>query len=349
MNSKITLNNFLKKNNNTITDDLYDRILYLLDGVDCGLYKLQNLLKNALPIIIERNLSGNLRDFYIKLLSFSKGVTHNKMIFLYGEIDGNIRWESYRNKQAVSNTFEYKNKKYGMSKSEFDEYNDNRACTLVNLITRHGEELGTEKWKTYCDRQAFAGCSLEYFVDLYGKELGTSKYRELNIKKTLGIDTFIRKYGLECGTLKYKEYITNAHSPYSKISQELFWAIEKKLLWKVDSYFAEKNKEFGKMRIDTKSYYKYDYVIPKLKLCIEFNGDIYHGNPTIYAPSDIPKFRGNKKTSLELWETDVSKNKVIEDCGYVVLTIWETDFRKNPEDIINKCVEYINELYRRLL
>ena len=349
MNSKITLNNFLKKNNYEISEEFYDRIIYLLDGVNLGLYDIQTILKNTLPIIIKRNLSENLRDFYIKLLSFGKGITHNKMIFLYGEIDGNIRWELYRNKQAISNTYEYKSKKFGITKDEFDEYNSNRACTLNNLIIRHGKVLGEQKCKNYCDRQSIAGCSLEYFVDLYGEELGTSKYRELNIKKILGIDTFIRKYGLETGTLKYEEYITNAYSPYSKISQELFWAIEKKLIFRVDSYFAEKNKEFGKMRIDTKTYYKYDYVIPKLKLCIEFNGDIYHGNPTIYTPSDIPKYRGNKKTALELWERDTSKNKVIEDCGYVVLTIWETDFRKNPEDIINKCVEYINELYRRLL
>jgi len=344
MNNK--LDKFLKKYGYDIDDDLYNRIIHLLLGCNEGLYKEQNIFVNVLHVIISRNLSGDLREFYIKLRSFGSGVTLEKLKWYYGEEIGNQKWKAYKNKQAYTNSFEYKEKTHGITIQEFDDYNANRACTLNNLISRHGEELGNEKWKSYCERQAYAGCKQEYFIEKYGEVIGNKKWETLKTEKSLTLQTFQRKYGDIDGKERYIAYIDSRTSNYSKISQELFYKIEERLDFEHKSYFADKNKEFGKFRKDTGTYYKYDYVISDLKICIEFNGDIYHGNPTTHKPSDIPKFRGNKKTAYEIWQEDKIKNKLLEDEGFIVLVIWESDFRRDANRIIDKCVRIINE-YRR--
>ena len=50
--------------------------------------------------------------------------TKEKAIKKYGEVDGLKKWEEYCKKQAISNTFEYKQNKYGWTKDQFDEYNN---------------------------------------------------------------------------------------------------------------------------------------------------------------------------------------------------------------------------------
>ena len=63
---------------------------------------------------------------------------------------GKQKWQEYKNKQAEKNKFEYKQNKFGWTKEKFDEFNKSRAVTLKNMINRYGQEIGNEKWKTYC-------------------------------------------------------------------------------------------------------------------------------------------------------------------------------------------------------
>ena len=74
-----------------------------------------------------------------------------------------------------------------------------------------------------------------------------------------------------------------------------------------------KNKEFGTYYSETKTYKKYDFVIPDIKIAIEFDGDHYHDNPKIYKPSDHLKGFGMSKFSAkEIWERDrQNKDKII--------------------------------------
>ena len=123
------------------------------------------------------------------------GVTKEKMIIKHGLEEGIKKWDNYCNKQAETNSLEYKSKKYGMSVDEFKEYNSSRSVTKENLIKRHGIELGTEKWNAYVERQSYAGCKLEYFIEKYGETDGTIKYKEINKQKAQTYENYIRKYG----------------------------------------------------------------------------------------------------------------------------------------------------------
>ena len=93
----------------------------------------------------------------------SISITLNKFIEKYGEVEGKKRWDSYREKQRITNTYEYKKEKYGMTKEEFITYNKSRACTLENLIKRHGKKEGQDIWDEYVFRQAYT-TTREYFI-----------------------------------------------------------------------------------------------------------------------------------------------------------------------------------------
>lgn len=57
----------------------------------------------------------------------NSAVTLKNCIRKYGEIDGEKKFNDYREKQALSNTFEYKRDKYGWTREQFDEYNKSRG------------------------------------------------------------------------------------------------------------------------------------------------------------------------------------------------------------------------------
>ena len=137
---------------------------------------------------------------------------------------------------------------------------------------------------------------------------------------------------------------------YSTISQKLFKEIESELKFSVNSNYAEKNKEY-KFITEAKKLYFYDYVIPDLKFCIEFNGDIYHANPTIYEETQRMSFpkRNAGRSAKDIWEYDANKIKNLHDEGFCVIIVWESEYKRNKRATILKCVEKINELYYRTM
>jgi very-short-patch-repair endonuclease len=263
-------------------------------------------------------------------------VTKEKMLLMYGESEGIKRWDSYRHKQSVSNSQEYK----GMTDEEFKKFNSSRAVTKENCIARHGEEKGLQIWNNYCARQSYTN-SLEYFIEKYGDE-GEQKWLKVNKQKAQTLENFIEKYGDE-GEKKYLGYMDRSYNFYSKSSVEFFNELDKRL--NLESYHASKNKEFGKYCQPLNRYFKYDFVIPSLKFCIEFNGDMFHARPTKYSENDTPNPFKKEITAKEIWEFDKIKNNVLISLGFDILIIWESDYLNNKEDIINYTVQYIKDKY----
>ena len=87
----------------------------------------------------------------------------------HGESEGRAKYEEYKKRQAYTCSKEYMMAEKGMTEKEWTAYNKSRASTQKNFIARYGKELGTEKWKQYCEYEAYAGCKLEYFIDVYGE------------------------------------------------------------------------------------------------------------------------------------------------------------------------------------
>lgn len=262
------------------------------------------------------------------------GITLEKMIERYGVESGTERFNEYRKKQAFSNTYEYKHKKYGMSKEDFKAYNKGRAVTLKNMIKKYGTEEGTKRFNLYREKQAYTN-SKEY--------LGEAKYYEVNKKKKLSLENFIRKYGEKEGNAKYKKYIKQALSGYSLISQRLFKELIDRQIIKGEVYYAELNYEYAVINEETGSFYKYDFISIDNNICIEFNGDHYHGNPKIYRPDDYLKGRGCRNIKAkEKWESDEKKINALKlEKGIDTIVVWESDYKNDPEQVIKRISDYV--------
>ena len=146
-----------------------------------------------------------------------------------------------------------------------------------------------------------------------GIEAAKTEKAKLKRKKTL-----LKKYGIDnAGRLSKK-------CPYSKISQELFWELNKKINKK--TFFGENNgeKQIGKYKVD----FCFENII------IEFYGDIYHGNPNIFKKDDKPN-PYKELTCQELWENDKQRKKYLCNQGYKVYEIWEQDYHNNKQETIN--------------
>jgi very-short-patch-repair endonuclease len=275
-------------------------------------------------------------DLLLKYKEFKNGVTLKSMTFVYGDVVGREKFDKYRSLQAETNTFEYKQKKYGITLEEFKTFNKSRAVTLENLIKKHGPIKGKIKFENYCKRQAYTN-SEEY--------LGTERFKQVNRQKSHTLEVYIERYGKELAEQKLIEFFSEkAHrTSYSKISQKLFDEVMNHMSEKEQkyTYYAEKNREYAVL-FETKCYL-YDFVCTHLKFCIEYHGDHYHGNPLMYKPNDYLKGRGCTKTKAKVkWEQDEHKITSLKRArDYDTIVIWDLEWRKNPERVMEKILKFI--------
>lgn len=250
----------------------------------------------------------------------------------YGDIEGQQRWDSYRSKQAYSNSFEYKQKKHGWNKDQFDEYNSSRAQTLEKMIDRYGESEGITKWQIYCERQSYTN-TRNYFIEKYGTEVGHQKYLTINKSKAAGSPKILAE--------KMNISVEEATDIIIKRQKNFFSSnLEKEFTSLVEAHIGKLehttfSNPFGKWSKLLNTYLIYDI---KHKNCIiEFNGDYWHANPKIY--DDLAKIRD--KTAKEIRERDVLKLKTVEDLGFKTYVVWESDFINNKNKTIEQVIKWI--------
>lgn len=329
---KIT--NFIKKINNK-------NLLNFDEKYDYS-YILKNMYKRSFKKIITHQIFSSwieIENILKKVENLSRGITKEKMILLYGDEIGVYKWDSYRQKQSIKNTFEYKSKKYGITEEEFKNFNLRRAITKENLIKKYGETSGIEKWNSYCEKQRYTNT----------KDYLKERYDLVNFKKSHTIDSYILKYkNYEIAKEKLENYWSKFKGRcYSKDSQNLFWKLYFTLTdeEKDSCYFAEKNKEFCIYDKTKNKVFLYDFVCTKLKICIEYNGDHYHGNPKTYKPEDFLRGRGcTKIKAKDIWEKDeYKKNLLKEQRNIEVFTVWEYSIKNDFDNTYKKILEIINE------
>lgn len=271
----------------------------------------------------------------------STAVTLERMIRDYGEVEGKKRFDSYREKQAKSNSFEYKQKKHGWTREQFDEYNKSRSVTLEHLIERHGKEKGTKMWNDYCKRQSETSTN-EYIRDVYGE-----KYLQyVNNANKRNKTFFYEKYkdDPEMAKKKWEESIKRRqlHSRVSKPSIKLFDGISSKV---INNNFVYGEKKEKYIFIDNGNDVTFvDFFDENTRKIIEFNGKLYHADPRFYKATDQPiKFNGEMSTAQEIWDRDKERMDTLKELGYEVMIVWETDFRSNTEKVIDECVAFLNK------
>lgn len=239
-----------------------------------------------------------------------------------------------------------------------------------NAYTGHGGELSpwSKKFKSYqgmsdnekqkvirqkafCkDRDDFDelkknhNCSIEYYLNKGMNEEDAKKALKER-QSTFSLKKCIEKYGEEEGVKRFKErqekWMNNLpKSNYSQVSQKLFWAIYNQLseTIKLECKFATNDNGIKNDRVNKEymlelpeTYAKLDFYIPSIKCWIEFDGDYWHGEK-----------RGNQARDKE---RETAIKKVIPDIN--LKRIAEREFKKNPEYIIDECVNWINSLTKK--
>jgi len=256
-------------------------------------------------------------EIALKWMKDKYAITEKNLIKKWGIDTGKKKWDEYRNKQALTNTFEYKREKYGWTEEEFKYYNKSRSVTIENLINRHGEEIGLKKWMDYCDRQKYT-TTIEYFQEKHGIDKGNEVYDDFCKKRLFGV-------------------------PYSKISIDIFENLISKINIKENYRIYYKDNEWYSYDKDNKKYYLIDFYIRDLNIGIEFNGDVWHANPKKYKPEDTPFPLDSGLNAKDIWKKDRIKNDFLRTKLNKLIIIWEDDLNK---DGIDKTVDkIIKEIY----
>lgn len=252
-----------------------------------------------------------------------------KFIETYGEEEGN---KKYREK-SEKHSKRLKGKPSPMLGKKHSEESKKKTSENVKQSEYHKSIKGKpyEETRDKGARQKLSDkmkgtFSLGWFIEKYGEE-GKKLYRERceNITKTT----------------HFNHYNKKNRNNYSKISQELFWEIYDRLSNSGDKkiYFAELNHEHG-----CGTNKNFDFVILDNKKIIEYNGNLWHGNPDIYEATDKPNPH-LELTSADIWEMDKRKinNAILK--GFEVLVIWENEYKNDKELYIKKCLDFLeNEL-----
>lgn len=265
-------------------------------------------------------------------LAKASAMTLDNQIKKYGIEEGQRRWESYRKKQAHTNSFEYKKEKYGWTWEQFDQYNSSRAQTLEKMITRHGEDEGVARWQSYCERQAYTNTK-DYFVEKYGSEQGHQKYLEVNKNKAVA-NPLILAEKMSITVEEATDIIIKRQKNFfsSNLEKEFTTLLENKIGPLEHTTFS---KPFGKWSHLMNTYVVYD--IKHQDCIVEFNGDYWHANPKLF--SDTAEIRGKSAKSIR--ERDMLKLKTVQDQGFRTLVIWESDFINNKQQTIEMVAEWI--------
>ena len=181
--------------------------------------------------------------------------------------------------------------------------------------------------------------NIEYWVEK-GFNYQQAKLKITERQTTFSLDICVQKYGEEDGLKRFNErqikWLTNyKRTNFSKISQTLFWCIlETEPTIKNDNiFFATYNKgnvdDSGKNNEYRLSLLNGvilpDFIDLANRKIIEFDGTYYH--------------RLTPENSLR----EEKRDKMIIESGYEVLHISEYDYKNDKQEIINKCVAFLNE------
>jgi len=221
-------------------------------------------------------------------------------------------------------------------------------------VKKSFDNIHTKTWKKRINNP-------ELYQDVNTTQIGywlkkgfTEKESKEKIKerqKTFTIEKCIQKYGEIDGMkfwterqknwsekieIMYKNglFIKFRKEPYSNDEIEIFENISNRLLIKAHygkNQYYRYIKELGQT-------FAYDFVYNKK--VIEFNGDYWHCNPLLYKDDFFNKSK--QMFAKDIWNYDKVKIDSIEELGFETLIIWEYDYKNNKEEVIQRCIDFIN-------
>lgn len=176
---------------------------------------------------------------------------------------------------------------------------------------------------------------IEYWLERGCSEI-EAKEQVSERQRTFTLEKCIEKLGEKLGKERWLErqekwQKSYKKSNFSKISQKLFWQVYNIMIIKENVIFAtlkegklddSGNNNELRLKLDSKVIMP-DFILNNK--IIEFDGDYWHGEK-----------RGNKKRENE-------RDKLIRNNGYQILHIKERDYKENPQQIINECLDFLND------
>jgi hypothetical protein len=199
------------------------------------------------------------------------------------------------------------------------QLNNNDSTKLEYFISRCNNL--SEAKKQYKERQTTF--TLEKCIQRYGYNEGVEIFNKRNSEWS---KKMIKKRS-------NNEYTTKS---YSKPEIDLIESVINIVGIHENMYYKD-NQYYLYDDINHK-HYSYDYLDTKNKKIIEFNGDYWHMNPKKYKSDD--EICGIKAS--EIWKKDIQKTKLAKKYGFDILVIWESEYKENKNEVINKCIRFLN-------
>ncbi len=167
---------------------------------------------------------------------------------------------------------------------------------------------------------------------------------------TFSLEKCIMRHGEIEGTKKWKDrqdkwkaevFNTERHisKGTSKISEKFIDQLLKVISINESEIMCKKNEKFICDK-ETGFTYKYDFTVKTLKKIIEFNGDFWHCIPSKFKPDYYHKVK--EMTAEEIWKFDEYKINLAKKHGYDVLIVWEHDWMKKPNEVLETCINFLN-------
>lgn len=233
--------------------------------------------------------------------------------------------------------------------------------TELGCIFKYGTTEGKIIWDNRKDLRINNAKSGNTSVDFWIRKGYSNDEAKEELRKrqsTFNINICIEKHGELKGKVIWQErqnkWISSLYkngklkSGFSKISQDLFDEIIK-YYSNIEELnyvmYANKGGEFVINSDNKYGFFRYDFTDTIKNKMIEYNGDMFHGNPQTYSENDTPNPFVKDKTAKEMWDRDKRKLEIANKNGFEILVIWDSEYRLNPTDIIKKCVEFLNLKY----
>lgn len=227
-------------------------------------------------------------------------------------------------------------KEYWLAKGFTEKDAEQKAIEQKKENDKKGAKKSKER--SILDIRATSKRCKEYWCNIgYSEKEAEEKVSK--IQSTFSLDKCVEKYGKEKGHkiwLKRQQQWQKNYkkSNFSKVSQDLFWCIADKLDTLENIFFAQLSKEKTKDLTGINNEYKLvldriirpDFIDTNKKKIIEFDGVYWHGE----------KGRGNKKREEE-------RENILCEHGYKVLRVCEKDYKKNKEDVVDRCLNFLTQ------
>lgn len=220
----------------------------------------------------------------------------------------------------------------GMKAVNTRTVNHNDATRLEYYIKRGATH--DEATKLLAKRQTTF--TLEKCIEKHGTERGMKVY---NNRQERWLTSFYDKSDEEIKDINRRK-IDNIATSVPAV--ELFRTLQSQFPTKIYKYTDRDtgDREQILYNENTKRHYKVDFIDELDSKIIEFNGNYFHGNPSMYKETDILHTTGEEYKAV--WERNRLRIKELESMGYKVLVIWEYDFKYNRDKTIEGCINFLN-------